>query len=102
MAGRGVLTEKIKEKAKELLGYEITTIELRLMPYAAYVMVNENKIDIAKVNQNEREVLGRWREHGFIEGGAGGMGITKEFWDAINEIVWLGYVANEDKEWGDR
>ena len=29
---RGQLTDRIKEKSKELLGYEIDTRELRLMP----------------------------------------------------------------------
>ena len=36
-----------------------------------------------------------WRKKGWIEGGVEGLRITKEFWDAINEILWLGYVAIE-------
>lgn len=30
---RGMLTEEIKAKSSELFGYEISQLELRLMPY---------------------------------------------------------------------
>ena len=33
MANRGQITDEIKAKSKELLGYEIDQKELRLMPY---------------------------------------------------------------------
>lgn len=89
---RGQLTERIEEKSKELLGYKISQLELRLMAYAQYVMVNEQKLDIAKIAPDERQILSKWRERGFMEGGASGMAITKEFWDAMCEILWLGYV----------
>ena len=89
---RGQLTRRIKKKAKELLGYEITQIELRLMPYIMYVMQNEQKIQIAKCNWEDRKILKKWREAGHIEGGASGLAITKQFWDIICEIVFLGYV----------
>ena len=93
--GRGMLTDRVKKKAKELLGYEITQKELRLMPYIQYTMMNEQKIDIRRVNGEEREILSRWRKKGYIEGGASGLSITKQFWDAINEILFLGYVDIE-------
>ena len=89
---RGELTERIKGKSKELLGYEIGVRELCLMPYIQYQMCNDQTIDIRKINQEERAILSRWRESGHIEGGASGMKITKEFWDIINEIIFLGYV----------
>lgn len=89
---RGVLTKRIKEKSEELLGYEIGITELRLMPYIMYVMMNAQKIDIRHCNQDDRDVLQKWREAGHIEGGASGLQITEEFWDIICEIVRLGYV----------
>lgn len=89
---RGMITDRIKKLSKKLLGYEINTTELRLMPYVHYVMVNEHKINPIKVNQEEREILSKWRAAGYIEGGAGGMGITEEFWNIINKIIFLGYV----------
>lgn len=90
--GRGQLTERIKQKSLELLGYEIDQTELRLMPYIQYEMVNNRRIEPNKINADERKILGKWRTAGHIEGGASGLGITKEFWDIINEIIFLGYV----------
>ena len=92
MQKRGVLTERIKEKSKELLGGEITTKELRLMPYIQYQMMNEQKIDPNKINSEERKILKKWKEAGHIEGGASGLQITKEFWNILCEILFLGYV----------
>lgn len=89
---RGSLTKRIKIKSKELLGYEITQIELRLMPYVLTVMMNEQKIQIRHCNQDDREILSKWRKAGHIEGGASGLQITEEFWNIICEIVRLGYV----------
>jgi len=89
---RGNLTKRIKVKSKELLGYEITQRELRLMPYVQYVMVNDQKIDIRHCHQDDREVLEKWRKAGHIEGGASGLQITEEFWNIICEIIRLGYV----------
>ena len=90
--GRGQLTDRIKKKSFELLGYEIGVRELRLIPYIQYVMVNKQKLEIRKINQEEREILSKWRKAGHIEGGASGLKITKEFWNIICEIMFLGYV----------
>ena len=92
---RGQLTDEIKQKSKELLGYEITQTELRLMPYIQYVMMNEQRIDPKRINQDEREIKSKWREAGYIEGGASGLAVTKEFWDIICELVFRGYVDIE-------
>ena len=95
MGKRGELTQAIKDQSKELLGYEIDTIELRLMPYIMYVMVNEQKLSPDKLNAREREVLSRWRQAGHIEGGVAGLAITKAFWAILCEIVFQGYVDIE-------
>ena len=92
MQKRGQITDRIREKSFELLGYEIGQTELRLMPYVLTVMMNDQKIDPRKCNQDDREILQRWREAGHIEGGASGLQITEEFWNIICEIVRLGYV----------
>jgi hypothetical protein len=89
---RGQLTDRIKDRSKELLGSEISQMELRFMPYIQYVMVNNQKIDPININADERSMLGFWRNKGYIEGGASGLKITKEFWDIINELIFLGYV----------
>jgi len=89
---RGQLTDRIREKSNELLGYKITQQELRLLPYLQYVMVNEQRIDPNRINADERKILSKWREAGHIEGGASGLAMTKEFWDIITELIFLGYV----------
>jgi len=93
---RGKLTDDISKKATELLGIDITVRELRLMPYIQYVMMNDQRIEPRKINKEEREILSKWRDKKWIEGGASGLTITKTFWDAINEILWLGYVVGEN------
>ena len=95
---RGALTNSIKAKSKELLGYEISLRELRLMPYIQFVMMNEQMIDPNRITQEERKILSEWRSKGYIKGGAGGLAITKEFWGAVCEILFLGYVAYREEE----
>ena len=92
LQGRGELTERIKAKSKELLGYEMDQTELRLMPYIVYVMMNHQHIHVEKVNGEERQILAKWREAGHIKGGASGLKITREFWEILCEICFLGYV----------
>jgi len=87
MQKRGQLTDRIKARSRELLGYEMDVTELRLMPYVQYVMCNDQRIDPRKCNQADRDILSKWRK-----AGAGGLQITKQFWDIICEIVFLGCV----------
>lgn len=90
--GRGVLTPDIEAKSEELLGYAITQHELRLMPYIQHVMMNDQRLDLNRINSEERKIVSNWRKHGFLEGGAGPMVISRQFWDAINELMWMAYV----------
>jgi len=90
--GRGCLTNRIKEKSKKLFHYEITEQELRLMVHIQYVMCNDQKIDPNKISSDERKILSEWRDREYIEGGVSGLSITKDFWDAICELIFLGYV----------
>lgn len=90
---RGMLTPRIVKKAEQTLGIvDLNVTELRLMPYLMNVMMNEQKIDPNKINQTERDILSEWKKLGWIEGSASGLAITKDFWNAMTEIVFLGYV----------
>ncbi len=95
---RGIITDKIQKIAKKHLKREITQIELRFLPYIQFVMMNEQALEIPKIKPEEKEILKKWREEGFIEGGASGLAITKEFWDFMNEILWEGYVIGGSEE----
>lgn len=89
---RGKLTGRIKALSMKLLGREIDQDELRLMPYLQYVMVNEQIIDHRKLKPVEETILSKWIDAGFLEEDFGSMKISKKFWDAVCEIVYLGYV----------
>lgn len=52
---RGVITKEIQKIAKKHIGRKITTEELRLIPYIQYVMVNEQRIDISRINEDEKD-----------------------------------------------
>jgi len=90
---RGALTEDIQKLAKNFLGREISTTELRLYPYLDFTMKNTQRIDPRVINQDDRDVLKTLKTEGHIEGGASGLGMTKEFYDYINQVLWQGYVV---------
>ena len=89
---RGMLTNEIKAKAKELLGIEITVRELRLLPYLQHCLLNGHIIDIRKVNRDELETITKWQNAGHITGTLPMFSVTKQFWDAMCEIIWLSYA----------
>lgn len=93
---RGQLTPQIKEASKTFFGEEITVRELRLLPYIQYTMMNDQKIEPSRINAEERAILAKWRSKGWLEGGMTGLAISKEFWDTMNELLWMGYVAYEE------
>lgn len=90
--GRGELTRRIEKKSEQLLGKAITMRELRFIVYLQYVLVNEQKVDPRKVNSEEKYMLDKWRSQGYIAGDDEHLLVSKEFWDAMSEIVYLGYV----------
>lgn len=90
---RGQLTDELQGLARGFLGREINTTELRLYPYLDYQMKNEQKLDPKCCNSDDRKVLAVLRSEGHIEGGASGLSMTKEFYDYINQVLWLGYVV---------
>ena len=90
---RGQLTEGIQKLAKDFLGREIATKELRLYPYLDHIMKNNQKVEPNLIGQGEREILRVLKNEGHIEGGASGLSMTKEFYDYVNQVLWLGYVV---------
>lgn len=64
---RGMLTDEVKKKSLELLGYEISLLELRLLPYVMYLVTNNIGVDPRKVNDKERKILAKWNKKGFVE-----------------------------------
>ena len=95
---RGQLTERIKARSKELLGYEVDTDELRLMPYIQYVMVNEQRTGRGFLSPQENEILSKWKDKGYTEREGRRLKVTKAFWDIISELIFLGYVDLSEGE----
>lgn len=95
--GRGQLTEEISKKAKEFLGREIDTTELRLYPYLDYCTKNSGSIDMRKIDNIEVGILEKLEEEGHIEtyGLYSYFSMSKDFYDFIQEILWLAYVENK-------
>lgn len=98
MAQRGQLTPAVKRFMEEFLGRETTQTELRLIPYIAYEAVNNQKVDPARVNLEERGIMRLWKNDGHFEGGMTGVAITREFWDFMQGVLWLAYVAYREQD----
>lgn len=98
MANRGEFTPKIQAAMEGFFGRQTSRAEFRLLPYIQYVMVNEQRIEIDKINPEERAILSTLRSEGHIEGGASGLALTRDFWDFICNVVWMGYVAYREED----
>lgn len=93
MMGRGILTNAIQAKAVEHFGREISTAELRFMPYVQYLALNSECITPAKISPEERNIFSDWRKLGWVTGGASeAVWMSHEFWVGVCEILYLGYV----------
>lgn len=97
MAKRGEITDSIQIMAKQFMGREICQTELRLMAYVDYVMKNSQKLEPRHMNGDDRKILRKWKDEGHCEGGASGLAITKEFYNAMQHLLWLGYVAYREE-----
>ena len=96
---RGQLTNEIKTISKEFLGREINTTELRLYPYLDYVLKHNGRIDFSKINNDEREILNTLDEEKHIwfpTRISDRIFISKEFYNFMQEILYLSYVQNKN------
>lgn len=88
----------IRTKAVGMLGEKMqfmTQTELRLMPYIQYCIVNEQHVDVLKINELEKNILIQWADNGWIEGGPGKIIVTEIFWNTMCALIYLGYVHHE-------
>ena len=95
MMGRGCFTEDLKNK------YNITLKQLRLLPYFQYLLMNNACVNPAKIDDEERKILAKWRDEGKITFSMlESCTCTKDFWDWMNEILWDSYVPHYERSEG--
>jgi len=94
---RGVLTDEVKEVSKELMGYEITQQELRLMPYLFSRLLDNAGISRESINRDENRILNEWEKKGFIVIESSFdkrmVYVSKEFYETLSKILMVGYVS---------
>lgn len=94
---RGSLTIESQKIAKEFLGKELQTFELRLFPYIDYCLKYDSKIHCDKVNDEEISFIYELEKNGhlnIIECFPAYMKFkcTKNFYDFLQEILWETYI----------
>lgn len=94
MSARGCLTDEVQAKAKEYLDREITVKELRLYPYLDYVLKNSGKLEPDKMTLEEMDILFELKMAGEIDIVDDVLWVKKDFYDYIQEILWLSYALN--------
>lgn len=92
---RGKLTEEILVIARKLLDIELTVIQLRLLPYLQHLVMNKQTIMPNTLTKREHQIIHDWAKLGWLSVDSNKLTITKQFWDAMNAILWLGYVHHD-------
>ena len=96
---RGMLTDEIQAIAKEYLGREITTKELRLYPYIDYCLKNGGHMDRRKMDDEEFDILlGYDRKTQLKLDYQSYVSVSKEFYDYIQKVLWISYVEDKIEE----
>lgn len=83
---RGKLTDAVKDFANLqwcVNSNDFDLRALRLLPYIQYCVMNEARIDQAKINDDDRYWLTRWTDEGRINWHAPHIEVTKDFWDVM-------------------
>jgi hypothetical protein len=93
----GMLTPEVEILGKSFLGKNLTLQELRLIPYLDYC--TKNRIfDPARINRDDQDIISGWEKRGFIYVSSsppnGHVYIRRDFYNFMNEILWLAYVDN--------
>jgi hypothetical protein len=94
---RGKLTPEVKAMARTRLhDQDFNQFKLRLLPYIQYCLMNNQSLDINKLSSKERHVLRQWKDEGHIgDSPITNLTVTRNFWDAMNDILWFSYVDYE-------
>ena len=90
---RGVLTESIKRMAFNYFAKDISEVELRLMAYIQFILMNEKVVDNNKVNMEELDIIEGWLSKGYlIKDEDSKLSCRVDFWDIMCRILYVSYV----------
>lgn len=90
---RGVITDKIIEKSKLLLGREITQKELRLYPYIDYSIKNSCQgWSYDKMDLEEIEILNKLYDENHLIYSPEKVIVSRKFYDFLQDILAESYV----------
>lgn len=111
---RGVMTPEIQAKGEELLGGPFDVEDLRLIPFIVYSATNGGFMKGEHIRHTEYSTIAMLEAKGHLRVtetlgmekpdryGPGAtrvyFDLTKSGWEALNEIVWLGYAQPDKTE----
>lgn len=94
---RGQLNEDVQKLSKAFLGRDLTLTELRLFPYIDYCLKNGGKYEPRKINAQEVgifcEYTKKYPQH--FNFTLCEIEISKEFYQFIQNVLWIAYVPNK-------
>lgn len=91
--GRGVINDEVREVCRRAFGTELSLTQLRLLPYLQYTLMSTREIDSRKINEDELFILAEWSELGYLQIVGLQLEVTKKFWDAMNDVLWVAYAG---------
>lgn len=105
--GQGMLTGKQSQKLTYMLDEKLTAEELLLLPYISECLIHSHPIKNNWMDEDKHRCLNSFLTRGWFtqlekEWRAQDgtyvyrFQVTKQFWDAMNEVLWMEYVEFRD------
>lgn len=101
---RGMVTPAALDSWHASTGRALTKAELRLLPFIHHSAANGGKIESSRINDEEIEILCEFQEEGLVHfqrthGKIGWYDIhlTRKFYDAMNDVLFLTYIASAEE-----
>jgi len=103
MSTRGKLTPHIAYIANKTLNLKsFGTTHLRLLPYIHYCVINHQNLDNTKLSDEEQDIITQWKAHRHIVQIGNRITVSRKFYNAMNDLIWLGYIKdtkNSENRW---
>lgn len=97
---RGALTDEVQKLSNDFFGRDLSLDELHLFPYMDYCLKNFGRYDPLKMNKSEVRIFQKYAEKypQHFAFGIREIWISKEFYQFIQDVLWVAYVENKLKE----